>query len=144
MAPFFSEEIGREVFLPEMKRFVDHVHSKGKFIEIHSCGKLEKRASVFVDAGFDVWSPMAINDLALMFNENGDKIIIAQTCNELADPANATEEELRAAARAFAKKFAHPDKVATLSAFGTNPAYLTLAFREELYKASRIACSGQE
>ena len=144
MAPFFSEEIGREVFLPEMKRFVDHVHSKGKYIEIHSCGKLEKRACVFADAGFDLWSPMDINDTELMFNEQGDRIIIAQTCRELADPDNATEEELREAARSFAKKFAHPDKVATMSAFGAHPAYGSLAFREELYKASRIACCGQE
>ena len=144
MAPFFSEEIGREVFLPEMKRFVDHVHSKGKYIELHSCGKLEKRACVFADAGFDLWSPMDINDTELMFNEQGDRIIIAQTCRELADPDNATEEELREAARSFAKKFAHPDKVATLSAFGAHPAYGSLAFREELYKASRIACCGQE
>jgi len=143
MAPFFSEDVAREVFLPEMKRFVDHVHSYGKYIELHSCGKCESRCGVFVDAGFDSWTPMAMNDTAKLHETYGDKIVISVVCNELADPANASEEELRAAARSFAKKFASPEKVAALSTMYGNPAYLTKAFREELYKASRLACLGE-
>ena len=142
MAPFFSEEVAREVFLPEMKRFVDHVHSYGKFIELHSCGKCESRCGVFVDAGFDTWTPMAMNDTGKLHEQYGDKIVISVVCNELADPASATEEEQRAAARAFAQKYCSPEKAATFSYMYSNPAYLTNAFREELYKASRIACGG--
>ena len=144
MAPFFSEEIAREVFLPEMKRFCDHVHSYGKFIELHSCGHVEERCGVFVDAGFDIWTPMAMNDTYALYEKWGDKIVLSVICNELADPANATDEEMRAAARAFAAKFANPNKACQLSSFYSNPAYLTsMAFREELYKASRIACCGE-
>lgn len=143
MAPFFSEEAAREIFLPEMKRFVDHVHSYGKYIELHSCGKCESRCGVFVDAGFDCWTPMAMNNTEKLYEDYGDKIVISVVCNELADPANATEEELRAAARSFAAKFAKPGKVASLSTMYGNPAYLTKAFREELYKASRLGCLGE-
>ena len=142
MAPFFSEEVAREVFLPEMKRFVDHVHSYGKFIELHSCGKCESRCGVFVDAGFDSWTPMGMNDTAALYEKYGDKIVISVVCKELDDPANATEEELRAAARSYAAKFAKPGKVGAWSNYG-NPAYLTKAFREELYKASRLGCLGE-
>ena len=144
MAPFFSEEVAREVFLPEMKRFVDHVHAKGKYVDLHSCGKCESRCGVFVDAGFDSWAPMAMNDTYKLFEDYGDKIVISLVCNELEDPSKATEEELRAAARSFAAKFAHPDKLGVVSMFYSNPAYLTKEFREELYKASRIACCGEE
>ena len=70
MAPFFSEAVAREVFLPEMKRFCDHVHSHGKFIDLHSCGKGETRCGVFVDAGFDSWTPMAMNDTDKLWRQD--------------------------------------------------------------------------
>ena len=144
MAPFFSEAVAREVFLPEMKRFCDHVHSRGKFIDLHSCGKGETRCGVFVDAGFDSWTPMAMNDTDKLWRDYGDKIVISVVCNELEHPESATEEELRAAARAFAAKYARPDRPCVLSSMYSKPGYLTPAFREELYRASRIGCCGQE
>jgi len=143
MAPFFSEEVARNFFLPEMKRFVDHCHSYGKYVELHSCGKCESRCGVFVDAGFDSWTPMAMNDTAKLYEDYGDKIVISVVCTELADPANATEEEMRAAGRAYGAKFASPTKVASFSSMYGHPAYGNDAFREEMYKASRIACCGE-
>ena len=144
MAPFFSEAVAREVFLPEMKRFCDHVHSRGKFIDLHSCGKGETRCGVFVDAGFDSWTPLAMNDTDKLWRDYGDKIVISVVCNELEHPETASEEELRAAARSFAAKYAKPDRPCVFSYMYSNPAYLTPAFREELYRASRIGCCGQE
>lgn len=142
MAPFFSEDVAREVYLPEMKRFVDHCHSHGKYVEIHSCGKCQDRIGVFVDAGFDLWTPMAMNDTDKLYKEYGDKIVISMVCNELENPETASEEEMRAAARFFAAKYANAGKPCALS-FYSNPAYMNNAFREELYKASRIACCGE-
>ncbi|MEI3239389.1 MAG: hypothetical protein V8S32_04990 [Lachnospiraceae bacterium] len=43
-----------------------------------------------------------------------------------------------AAARRFLEKFSKEGKVAVFSAFYNKPGMLTPAFREELYKASRI------
>ena len=143
MAPFFSEDVARNIFLPEMKRFCDHVHSHGKYIELHSCGRCETRCGVFADAGFDTWTPMAMNDTAKLWETYGDRMVIAVCVNELEHPETATEEELRDAARSFSAKFAKPDRPCTVNLY-TNPAYLTPAFREELYRTSRICCCGTE
>ena len=78
------------------------------------------------------------------------RTIIAKLCGGADKPfpepnrlALWTEDELRAAARAFAGKYARPDRPCVLSMY-SDPAYLTPAFREELYRASRIGCCGQE
>ena len=143
MAPFFSDEVAENFFLPEMKRFVDHCHSLGKYVEIHSCGHVEDRCHVFVDAGFDIWTPMAMNDTYALYEKYGDKIVLSIVVKELADPDNATEEELRAAARSFAAKFANADMPCQLSFYSSTAYTGSAAFREELYKASRIALGGQ-
>ena len=139
-APFFSETVAREIFLPEMKRFVDHVHSKGWICDLHSCGHVEDRCSVFVDAGFDSWTPMPMNDTVALFDKYGDKIAIGVVNPFHFDPATATEEEQRECARKFAERFCKPGFRATWSNYN-NRAEMTPAFREELYKQSRIAYS---
>ncbi|MDD7389209.1 MAG: uroporphyrinogen decarboxylase family protein [Lachnospiraceae bacterium] len=135
-SPFFSEDAARDIILPEMKRFVDHVHSKGKYVELHSCGHVEDRCSVFVDAGFDLWTPMAMNDTVALYEEYGDRIAIGVVYDKPFDPASASEEEQRAAARDYAERFTKPGKIAYYSLYNA-PGMMTPAFREELYKASR-------
>ena len=139
-APFFSEAVAREIFLPEMKRFVDHVHSKGWICDLHSCGHIEDRANIFVEAGFDSWTPMPMNDTVALFDKYGDKIAIGVVNPFHFDPATATEEEQRECARKFAERFCKPGFRATWSNYN-NRAEMTPAFREELYKQSRIAYS---
>lgn len=137
-SPFFSADAAREIFLPEMKRFVDHVHSKGKFCNLHSCGHIEDRCDVFTDAGFDGWLPMPMNDTLKLYETYGDRITIGAVETDPYDPATASEEEQRAAARRFVEKFTKEGKVAVFSPFYNKPGMLSPAFREELYKASRI------
>ena len=141
MAPFFSDDVAENFFLPEMKRFVDHIHSYGKYIEIHSCGHVEDRCHVFVKAGFDVWCPMAMNDTAALFEKYGDKIVINVVVNEIADPATATEEDYIEAAKRFAAKFAKPNKPCQVSFMYSAPGQITPTFTKELYKQSRILCT---
>ena len=140
-APFFSEEAAREIILPEMKRFVDHVHSKGMFCELHSCGHIEERCGVFADAGFDTWSPMPMNNTQKLYEDYGDRIMIGVIYENPFDPATATEEEQRAAARDFVEKYTKPRKPSVYSSFYNPPGMRTPAFTEELYKASRIRYS---
>lgn len=140
-APFFSDYAAREFFLPEMKRFVDHVHSKGLFCDLHSCGHIEARCGIFVEAGFDSWSPMPMNNTQKLYEDYGDKIVLGVIYENPFDPATATEEEQRAAARDFVEKYSKPGAPVTFSAFYNRPGMLTPAFREELYKASRIRYS---
>ena len=134
-APFFSAKAAREIFLPEMKRFVEHVHSKGLYCDLHSCGHVEDRCDVFVEAGFDSWTPMPMNDTVALWEKYGDKMAIG-VVNPFTYGPDASEEEQRECARKFAAKFCKPGTMVTLSMYG---APVSNAFKEELYKQSRIA-----
>lgn len=85
-----------------------------------------------IKAGWDSWSGQPMNDTAKAYELYGDKILIGVYPEELSPTAS--EEEQRAAARAYADKFCKPDKPSILNG-GFN---LPTAFREELYKQSRI------
>ena len=142
-SPFFSEEAGRKFFLPEFIRYNEHVHSLGKYSDLHSCGHIESHCGIFADAGFDSWTPMPMNDTIALYEKYGDKLAIGVVNDEPFDPATATEEEQRAAARKFAARFTKPGKLGFFSGFYNAPGQMTPAFREELYKCSRIAYSQQ-
>ena len=142
-APFFSEDVAREIFLPEMKRFVSHAHSYGKYVDLHSCGHIEDRCGVFVDAGFDSWTPMSMNNTGELYRKYGDRIVIGVVPDTVFDPRTASEEEQRSAARAFVEKYTEPGKLCSYSTFYAPEGMLTPAFREELYRTSRIRYSRQ-
>lgn len=136
-SPFFSDAAAREIFLPEMKRYNEHLHSKGLISMLHSCGHIEDRCDVFVEAGFDAWLPMPMNDTVSLYEKYGDKITIGMVYDKPIDPATASEEEIRAAAKDFADRFAKPGRPSSYSAFYNTPGLLNPAFREELYRESR-------
>ena len=138
-SPFFSESVAREVFLPYMKALNDHIHSKGRTATLHSCGCLEDRVQVFIDAGFDQWTPQAMNDTQKLYEEYGDKIVIG-VIPDYFDPETTSEDEQRARARDFVDRFVKPGKVANIGFYGFFA--LTPAFSEELYVYSRKKLSG--
>jgi hypothetical protein len=138
-SPFFSPETGRELFLPYMEKLVGHIHSKGKIAELHSCGQIEAHFPTFVEAGWDSWSGMSVNDTHMLYDKYGDKIHIG-VYPDLID-ANAPEEEQRRAARDFVDRFAKPDKLAFINPY-VFP-MMTPAYREEIYRYSRIKFSRQ-
>ena len=138
-SPFFSDAVARNFYLPEMKRFVEHVHSLGYYCDLHSCGHIEDRCGIFVEAGFDSWAPMPMNDTIALYDKYGDKIMIGVVSDKSFDPETATEEEQRECAREFVKRFCKKGTMVSYSAFYNKPGQLTQAFREELYKASREA-----
>ncbi|MCL2339364.1 MAG: methyltransferase [Actinomycetia bacterium] len=136
---FFSPEVGREMLVPSMKRFVKHLHDQGFVVELHSCGANEKQIENFIEMGFDSWAPMsAINDTVMLYEKYGDQIVIGVAAKPFA--ADASEAEQRARAREYVEMFCKPNKPSMLS-FDTM-SMLTPAFREELYKCSRIAYCG--
>ena len=129
---FFSPAIVEEMLVPHIRRLTDFVHSKGKFCDFHSCGSNLKQVPNMIKCGWDSWSGQPMNDTAKAYELYGDQILIGVIADEL-DPS-ASEEEQRAAARAYADKFCRSDKPSMLNG-GYN---LLPAFREELYKQSRI------
>ena len=86
---------------------------------------------------------MPMNDTIALYEKYGDKLAIGVVNDEPFDPATATEEEQRAAARKFAKRFTKPGKLGFFSGFYNAPGQMTPAFREELYKCTRQSYSSQ-
>jgi hypothetical protein len=130
---FFSPAVVQEMLIAPMTRLVDHVHSKGFFVDFHSCGMNEKQVPNMITIGWDSWIPMTMNDVPKLYDLYGDKLIFGVTPEEI-NP-DIPEEEQRKLAKEFVERFSQPGKPITVSAFG---APLTPAYREELYKQSRI------
>ena len=135
-SPFFNFQIGKEFFVPNMKKVTDCIHSLGKVAELHSCGNNELQVENFIAGGWDVWGPMAnINDTRMLFEKYGDKIIIGVKPDPY-DPENDTEEEIRASARRFAEyALSNPSKTCIVNRYFTP--LLNGVYAEELYRASR-------
>lgn len=140
-APFFSMDTAYELFVPCMKRITDHIHSKGRHTMLHSCGHNEERVQCYIDGGFDLWQPQAMNDIAGIYEKYGDKIIISVFPEEK-DLAQRTEEEQRAAARRFVDQYCKPGKPAVMSIETTMRG--TPAFFDEVYEYSRKVYLEQE
>ncbi len=135
---FFAPEVAEEMLVPYMKRLIDFVHSKGRYCDFHSCGQNLKQIPNMIKCGWDSWSGQPMNDTEKAYELYGDKILIGVIPKAL-DPS-ATEEEQRAAARDYANKFCRPDKPSILNGGFSLPK----AFREELYKQSRLNYSGMK
>lgn len=130
MAPFFSEDVAQEFFVPMMKQLTDHIKSKGLIADLHSCGHIEDRIQCILDGGWQSWTPMPMNDTKKLYKEYGDQILlgVVDTLAEGEDPA--------AKAKAFVDEYYSPEKPCTFSLYsgplGGNEAYVSA-----LYEASR-------
>lgn len=133
-APFFSQEVAYEIFVPFMKRMTDHIHSWGRRALLHSCGHNADRIQCFIDGGFDLWAPQTMNDIEMLYDKFGDKIVLCVFPQEN-DLAQHSEEEQRLAAQRFAERYCQPGKPAVMG-FGALDR-ITPAFEEELYSYSR-------
>lgn len=139
---FFSPAIAEEMIVPYMKRVVDHLHAHGKIADLHSCGNIINQVPNMIAAGWDSWSPQEVNDTAKIYDLYGEEILIA-TMPQSFEPEETTEEEQRQLALDYAKEFCHKDKPSALNMYAIASAtftpMVTTAWREELYKASRVA-----
>jgi hypothetical protein len=133
-APFFSNDVAYELFVPYMRALTGHIHGKGRYATLHSCGHGEDRVQCFIDGGFDGWDPQLMNDTHKLYDEVGDKIVIS-VVPEPFDPAATSDESQRARARAYFDNFCKPNKPSMISFYG-QPS-LTPAFSAELYAYSR-------
>jgi hypothetical protein len=139
---FFSPDVVSEMIVPSMRRVTDFIHSKDRFADLHCCGNNIKQVPNIVAAGFDSWTPQIMNDIEKIYDLYGDRLILG-TMPEIHDAKNSTEEEQRAYARAYANKYCRPDKPSALSMYSmAGLGVLTNAFREELYKQSRMNYGG--
>lgn len=54
-SPFFSPKVAMEVFAPQLKKLVEHAHSKGVIFTLHSCGNGVSLVPAMIEAGVDGW-----------------------------------------------------------------------------------------
>ncbi|MDR0838987.1 MAG: methyltransferase [Oscillospiraceae bacterium] len=133
-APFFSMNTAYEMFVPYMKAVTDHIHAKGRYATLHSCGRGESRVQAFIDAGWDGWDLQGMNDTAKLWEDFGDKISISIVPEEFDPDATGKDEQYRRG-QEFARRFSVPGKYGTISNYGFN--MLTEAFTEGVYVESR-------
>jgi hypothetical protein len=148
-APFFSPDVAAEMIVPYMKRVTDFLHSKGKYCEIHSCGNNYKQVPNYIAAGWDAWAPQLMNDSYKIYDDFGDKILIATFPQNIpaeiaalgsdaekgAAMAALPEEQQRQIAREYADRVCQPGKPSFFNFYAAH--YATPAFKEELYIQSR-------
>jgi len=147
---FFSPSIAEEMIVPYMRRVTDYLHSRGKFCELHSCGNNYKQVANYIKAGWDAWAPQLMNDSYKIYDDFGDKLLVATfpqnipeeimalptTEEKQAAFAQLPEEEQRRIAREYANRVCKAGKPSFYNFYAAH--WLTPAFREELYKQSRI------
>ena len=133
-APFFSEEIAYEYFVPFMRQLTGHIHARGRYATLHSCGHVDSRVQCFIDGGFDEWDPQLMNDIHALYERWGDKIVLGVWPDQF-DPEKTSLEEQRERAREFVKMYTQEGKPAIFGHYGRFAQ--TEAFTEEVYKASR-------
>ena len=138
--PFFNSKLVAELLVPPMRRVTDHCHELGYSCDLHSCGKIDKLIGCIVDAGWDSWDGMLINDFHTDYAEYGDRLIISLAPDQIPDESD--PDASREAAAAFVKEFYRQDAPSLFSSNYAGP--VNLAFLHEMYKQSRIACEGEE
>ncbi len=137
MAPFFSPATIKKMILPSLKKVLSHIQSKGVFVDMHSCGKTEMLAPIYIEAGVQSWTPQPMNDYKMLYDNYGDKLLLGVTPPYI-DP-EASEEELYAGLEDFINYYCQPGKP-PVSIFALSiDKKLHPKLDEAIYKLSRIA-----
>ena len=128
-APFFSLDVCMEMVAPYLKKIVDHCHEKGLWFEQHSCGKNEMLVPAMIYAGVDMWQPQPMNDIDMLRDKYGDKLMFTITPPAVAKEAS--DAEVDAAAKAFVDKYAADfrEKPFRVGTFFADPRFTTAIYR---------------
>jgi hypothetical protein len=81
--------------LPSLKRVLFHIQKRGAFVDMHSCGKTESLAPLYIEAGVQTWTPQPMNNQKKLYENYGDKLFLGVS-PPYVDP-EVSEEELYAA-----------------------------------------------
>lgn len=136
-APFFSPDTVRKMILPSLKKILFHIRSKEVFVDMHSCGKNEMLVPLYIEAGVQSWIPQPMNDIKMLYDRYGDKLLLGVSPPDI-DP-EASEEELYAGLEDFIDYYCRPGKPpVSVFAFSMDKTFHP-KLGEAVYKLSRIA-----
>jgi hypothetical protein len=99
---------------------------------------VEKLIPCMIEAGFDCWDGMAINDYHMLYEQYGDKLLMNVPANDY--PADADEETKKQWAVKFVEEFANKGKPAALSYYN-DPGF---EFDSEVYRLTREKFDDEE
>jgi len=68
---FFSPELWRTFFKPQLKKVVEHCHNLGMIFELHSCGRIDDIIEDICEIGVDCLQCMDINDVVAAKKKTG-------------------------------------------------------------------------
>ena len=133
-APFFSIDVCREMIVPHIKKVSDFCHANGLWFQHHCCGKNELLVPAMIEMGVDMWYPQEMNDIEMLHEKYGDKIIFGATPKIPAE--DATDEEIEELAKEFVAKYAptFTEKPIIAATFFAGP-----KMGPAVYRQSRIA-----
>jgi len=111
--PSVNPSLIREVFMPPMKRFVQHVKENSDYaVMLHACGSIYDFIPDIIDCGFDILNPVQISARNMepdrLNREFGEKLCFwGGGVNTQSTLPFASAEEVRAQVRENARAFAH-------------------------------------
>ncbi len=93
---FFSPDVFLEFIYPRKKILYDHIHSKGLYVDWHSCGNNAKFLDYYIDLKIDLWEAQAsANDIDAVAEKYGDHFAIQHApASEAIYDDSLTDEEL--------------------------------------------------
>ena len=135
---FFSNKMFRELLMPPTKRVFDYIKSRGKHIELHSCGNNMQYMEEFIELGIDMWTPQlgGVNDPAWLKENYGDRMTFAFPIEGLNEPG-LDEATARRRVRDFVDFYGKGGRMMASLWLGPDQAKIAEAVRDELYGYSR-------
>ena len=125
------------MILPSLKKILAHAKDKGLYIDMHSCGKNEMLAQLYIDAGVQSWNPQPMNDTKMLYETYGDRLILGVHPPDI--PADVSEEELYAGLRDFVDQYCQPGKPPVTVFTMAMGKKVHPKLSEAIYRLSRIA-----
>ncbi len=135
-AGFFSNEMFREQIFPHTKRFMDYLKSRGKFIELHSCGKNEQYMPMMIEMGIDMWKPQfGVNRYDFLYSNYGTQMTFGFQVQGLDDPG-LNDADIRRVIRGFVDTWGETGRVMAMLRVSPDHRDRLPIARDELYNYS--------
>ncbi len=107
ISTFISPEMYRKYIFEPMRRIVEFAHSKGKYINFHSCGKIETLVPQIVELKADMWEAQLMNDLAGIRRKYGRQLPLQIALNsDITYLSGVSDEEIIAHVREYVDTYA--------------------------------------